>query len=243
MKREVTITANIAGEDLAAVSSDLSRAITRAGEPPRGATLAVRGQIPPFQDLIRGLATGLALAVVAIFLLLAAYFQSLRMPLVALSTAPAVLAGATLMLWGTGTTLNIQSFIGAIMSLGVAMANAILLLTFAEHRRVKHSAGESAAYAGARRLRPILMTTLAMTAGMAPMALGLGEGGDQAAPLGRAVVGGLLAATAATLFVLPAVFAVVMGRATPASASLDPTDPVSLHFTGDTSLAIDDEEE
>lgn len=244
MKREVAITANITGVDLASVARSVSRGIARAGEPPRGSTLAVRGQIPPFQDLVRGLMTGLALAVLAIFLLLAAYFQSLRLPLVAVSAAPAVLAGSTISLWLTGSTLNIQSFIGGIMALGVAMANAILLLTFAEHRRREiHSAGEAAIFAGVRRLRPILMTTLAMTAGMLPLALGIGEGGDEVAPLGRAVVGGLLAATFATLLILPAVFTLVMGRSVPTAVSLDPTDPASRHFVGTTTLTVEEDEE
>lgn len=243
MKREVAITANLTGTDLATASRALSAAMARAGEPPRGASLAIRGQIPPFEDLIRDLAAGLALAVVSIFLLLAAYFQSARLPLVAVSTAPAVLAGASLLLWLTGATLNLQSFIGGIMAMGVAMANAILLLTFAERRRRSHPADEAAVFAGARRLRAILMTTLAMTAGMLPMALGLGEGGDQAAPLGRAVVGGLLAATAATLFVLPAVFAMALPSAPTASASLDPTDPQSRHYVENAAIEIDDVEE
>jgi multidrug efflux pump subunit AcrB len=132
------------------------------------------------------------------------------------------------MLWLTRTTLNIQSFMGAIMAVGVAVSNAILLVTFAERSRLAGDSAHEAAVDGGRgRLRPILMTSLAMIAGMMPMALGLGEGGQQTAPLGRAVVGGLVVATLATLFVLPAIFALVQTRAHRRSASLDPDDPQS----------------
>jgi len=132
------------------------------------------------------------------------------------------------MLWLTGTTLNIQSFMGAIMAIGVAVANAILLVTFAERSRVEGREPWEAAIEGARsRLRPILMTSFAMLAEMLPMALGLGEGGEQTAPLGRAVIGGLLGATCATLVILPAIFATLQSRHARISASLDPDDPRS----------------
>ena len=147
-------------------------------------------------DMLGGLGLGLAMAILVIFLLLSANFQSLRLSLVTVSTAPAVIAGVVVMLYLTSTTLNIQSFIGAIMAVGVAMANAILLVTFAESRRRQGEAVLEAAIEGAgSRLRPILMTTCAMMAGMLPMALALGESGQQNAPLGRAVIGGLAAAT------------------------------------------------
>ena len=134
------------------------------------------------------------------------------------------------MLLATGTTLNLQSFMGSIMAVGVATANAILLVTFAERARVGGMNARDAGIEGARtRVRPILMTSCAMIAGMVPMALGLGEGGDQTAPLGRAVIGGLAAGTLTALFVLPAVFALVMGGAGRTSASLDPFDPASPH--------------
>jgi multidrug efflux pump subunit AcrB len=140
-------------------------------------------------------------------------------------------AGVVLALWLTGTTLNIQSFMGAIMAIGVAVANAILLVTFAERSRLAGLSAADAAVEGARsRLRPILMTSFAMLAGMLPMAVGFGEGGQQTAPLGRAVVGGLALATLATLLVLPAVFAAVRRSAGRKSASLDPYDPESAHF-------------
>jgi len=153
--------------------------------------------------------------------------------IVAVATTPAVIAGVTLALIFTRTTLNLQSFNGAIMAIGVAVANAILLVTFAERSRLAGASAIDAAGRAARdRLRPILMTSLAMIAGMLPMALGLGEGGEQSAPLGRAVVGGLAAATLATLFVLPSVFAIVQGGAGRASASLDPFDPESERYVG-----------
>jgi len=188
--------------------------------------VTVRGQVIPLAQMLDGLRTGLLMAVVVIFLLLAANFQSLKLSFLVVSTTPAVIAGVLLMLWVTGTTLNIQSFMGAIMAVGVAVANAILLVTFAERSRLAGASAGEAAVEGARsRLRPILMTSAAMIAGMVPMALGLGEGGRQTAPLGRAVVGGLMVATLATLLVLPAIFALVQARAHRRSASLDPTDP------------------
>jgi multidrug efflux pump subunit AcrB len=193
--------------------------------------IAVRGQVVPLQQMMDGLRTGLLVAVGVIFLLLAANFQSLKLSFVVVSTAPAVIAGVILMLWLTGTTLNIQSFMGAIMAIGVAVSNAILLVTFAERSRLAGASARDAAVEGARsRLRPILMTSLAMIAGMVPMALGLGEGGQQSAPLGRAVVGGLAVATVATLMVLPAMFVLVQARAHRRSASLDPDDPHSSSF-------------
>jgi multidrug efflux pump subunit AcrB len=232
MKRQVSVTANIAGADLGTVSRQVTAALERAGEPPRGASVEIRGQLPPMREMESGLTVGLGMAVVVVFLLLAANFQSLRLSLATVSTAPAVIAGVALMLFVTGTTLNIQSFIGSIMAIGVAMANAILLVTFAEQRRREGLSAREAAVDGAgSRLRAILMTSSAMIAGMTPMALALGEAGQQNAPLGRAVVGGLLAATFATLFVLPSVFALIQSRASAASASLDPADPQSAHYT------------
>jgi multidrug efflux pump subunit AcrB len=180
----------------------------------KGAKVEIRGQIPPMNDMTSG-SRGLIVSIIAVFLLLTANFQSVRLALVAVSSVPAVVAGTVLMLWVTGTTLNIQSFIGAIMAIGVAMANAILLVTFAEMRRKEGENKSVAAVHGAGgRLRAILMTTSAMIAGMLPMALAFGEAGAQNAPLGgRAVIGGLAAGTAATLFVLPAMFAILGRRA------------------------------
>jgi multidrug efflux pump subunit AcrB len=230
MRRQVTMTANIAGEDLGSVGRSVHAALARAGEPPKGAKVEVRGQIPPMEQMQNGLSIGLAMAVVVVFLLLSANFQSVRLSLAAISTAPAVVLGVVLLLLVTRTTLNIQSFIGAIMAIGVAMANAILLVTFAELRRREGVPARDAAVQGAGgRLRAILMTSCAMVAGMLPMALALGEAGQQNAPLGRAVIGGLVAATAATLFILPCVFAMIQARVTTRSPSLDPGDPHSAH--------------
>jgi multidrug efflux pump subunit AcrB len=228
------LTANISGSDLESAADHVRKAMARLdaqGKRPNSVTTELRGQIPPLRQIISGLAIGLLLAILVIFLLLTANFQSLRLALITVSTAPAVLAGVVLSLRMTQSTLNIESFIGAIMAIGVAMANAILLVTFAEQSRRELNDSRSAAVQGARRrLRPILMTSLAMGAGMVPMALGLGEEGAQTAPLGRAVIGGLVAATLATLLVLPAVFALVQRRAPNRSASLDPLDAESPQF-------------
>ncbi|KAF0170291.1 MAG: acriflavin resistance protein [Limisphaerales bacterium] len=231
--RVVSLTANIHGSDLGSVAKAIHAAIKEAGAPPPRTSVAVRGQIPPMEEMFAGLRNGLLLAIVVIFLLLAANFQSIRLSLVVISTVPAVIAGVALTLWLTHTTLNIQSFMGAIMAVGVAVANAILLVTFAERARVTGSAdATTASLEGATsRLRPILMTSFAMMAGMLPLALGTGEGGDQTAPLGRAVIGGLAAATLTTLFVLPSIFAVVMTGKHTRSASLDPDDEQSPQFT------------
>jgi multidrug efflux pump subunit AcrB len=232
MKRQVTLTANRAGVDLGTLSREISKAIERAGEPPKGAKIDIRGQVPPMNEMSSGLSVGLIVSILAVFLLLTANFQSIRLALVAVSTVPAVAAGVVLMLWITGTTLNIQSFIGAIMAIGVAMANAILLVTFAETRRREGERAVDAAVGGAGgRLRAILMTSCAMIAGMIPMALAFGEAGAQNAPLGRAVIGGLAAATLATLFVLPGVFALLQWRAAEKPPSLDPDDPESSHYS------------
>jgi multidrug efflux pump subunit AcrB len=240
MRRLLSMTANIEGEDLGRVAGHISRALAAAGEPPRGVKVDVRGQIVPMREMFgwlaggkvyEGLTLGLGLAVVAIFLLLTAYFQSVRLALISVAAVPAVVAGVALALLLTGTTLNIQSFMGAIMAIGVAVANAILLVTFAERSRLGGAASPAAAVEGAQsRLRPILMTACAMIAGMVPMAFAFGEGGEQTAPLGRAVIGGLAAATLATLVVLPSVFAIVQGRSSTQSVSLDPDDEESPHF-------------
>lgn len=231
MQRLVSVTANIEGSDLGTVAEQVTTAIAELGEPPTGVNVALRGQVTPMNQMLGGLESGLYIAIIVIFLLLAANFQSLRLALVVIASAPAVVAGVALVLWITGTTLNVQSFIGAIMAIGVAVANAILLVTFAERSRIGGMNAIDAAIDGAQsRLRPILMTSLAMMAGMLPMALGLGESGEQTAPLGRAVIGGLLGATLATLWVLPAIFALLRSRASTRSRSLDPHDPESGHY-------------
>lgn len=225
----VTIIGNLsgkgAGADLGSAAREVNAAIARAGEVPRGVTVNVRGQIPPMRQTQSGLQLGLLLAIAVIFLLLTANFQSLRVALVILSMIPAVVAGVAVALWITGTTLNVQSFMGAIMAIGVSVANAILLVTLAEQRRREGQESNAAAMvAASSRLRPILMTSFAMIAGMIPMALAIGEGGEQTAPLGRAVIGGLATSTVAVLLVLPLVFAMAQRRASRASASLHPED-------------------
>ncbi len=242
MKRELSLTANLSGIDLGLATRDVTASLQKVakeveqirqekiarGEKPATVTSELRGQIPPLRQMMSGLSVGLLLAVLVIFLLLSANFQSWRLALVTISTTPAVIVGVLVALWLTGSTINIQSFIGAIMGMGVAMANAILLVTFAErNRRTTGNAYAAAIESASSRLRAILMTSFAMTAGMLPMALAIGEAGPQTAPLGRAVIGGLGAATLATLLVLPAVFALVQGRASLRSASLDPADPAS----------------
>jgi multidrug efflux pump subunit AcrB len=224
----ITLTANVAGTDLGSASNDVFAAVARAGDPPTGVTVTVRGQVAPMQQTLDGLRSGLGLAVVAIFLLLAAYFQSIKIAVIVIGTIPAVIAGVALSLLITGSTLNVQSFMGAIMAIGVAVANAILLATFAEQFRQEGADADVAATRGATsRLRPILMTSFAMIAGMIPTAMGA----EQLAPLGRAVIGGLAASTVATLLVLPALFALVQRRATAASPSLDPDDVMSRHHS------------
>jgi multidrug efflux pump subunit AcrB len=232
MKRSLSVTANLVGLDLGRASVAVDRAIARAGEPPQGVKVDVRGQLVPMREILSGLAVGLGMSVVVILLLLTANFQSVRLAVVAVAAGPAVIAGVVLALWLTGTTVNIQSFMGTIMVLGVAVSNAILLVTFAERARLDDGLeARSAAVAGAKgRLRAILMTSGTMVVGMLPMASGLGEGGDQTAPLGRAVIGGLTLATLSTLFVLPCVFSMIQGRVGRESPSLDPDDPLSSHF-------------
>ena len=229
--RLVSITANLHGADLGTAMRAIRQAVADAGAAPEARTrLDYRGQVIPLEQLLGGFRSGLIIAVVVIFLMLMANFQSVRLAIAVVSTVPAVLAGVVLTLWLTDTTLNIQSAMGSIMAVGVAVANAILLVTFAEQARVASANPLAAAVEGGRsRLRPILMTSFAMIAGMLPLALGAGEGGDQTAPRGRAVVGGLALATFATLFVLPSFFAILTTRRV-RSPSLDPHDPLSSHY-------------
>jgi multidrug efflux pump subunit AcrB len=238
MQRMLTLSANISGEDLGHATARVQQAIRDAGKPPNRVNVTLRGQVKPMDEMFGGLSVGLLMAIGVILLLLTANFQSCRLSVIVLLTIPAVLAGVAIMLRLTGTTLNIQSFMGAIMATGVAVANAILLVTFAERSRAEGIEPWEAAIEGAAsRLRPILMTSCAMIAGMIPMAFGLSEGGEQTAPLGRAVIGGLIGATCATLIVLPAIFATLQSRHARISASLDPDDPNSPNFEPRQSLA------
>jgi multidrug efflux pump subunit AcrB len=226
--RMLTLSANTAGQDLGRVSKSIDAAIQRTGTPPRGTTVQVRGQIAPMHDTLGNLGTGLLFAVLAIFLLLAANYQSLSLAFVVLTTAPATVCGVILMLLITHTTLNIESYMGAIMAVGVGTANAILLVTFSDqHRREGASSLESGIQGVKERMRAILMTSIAMIAGMIPMALAA----QVTAPLAKAVIGGLLAATFVNLTVLPFVFSIVQQRAKTQSVSLDPDDPESRYAT------------
>jgi multidrug efflux pump subunit AcrB len=227
----LSVTANLNHKDLGTATDDVKKAIESLGKLPRGLSVETKGLSQTLTDTLDSLQTGLLVAIIVIFLMLAANFQSFKMSFVVLSTVPAVLFGSLMLVKLTGATLNLQSYMGMIMSVGVSISNAVLLITNAEELR-KHNgdALKSAREAAALRLRPILMTSLAMIVGMIPMASGLGEGGDQTSPLGRAVIGGLLASTFAALLILPLVFAWVQGNATTDSVSLDPEDKESKFY-------------
>ena len=184
------------------------------------------GQLPPMIAMFQALGIGLAVAVFVIFVLLTAYFQSPRMALISIGAVPGVLAGIATILYFTNTSLNIESFMGSIMSLGVSVSNSVLLVTFMnEHWKAGASSTEAAIVGAGERLRPILMTACAMTVGMVPMALALERGSQMQAPLGLAVIGGLVMSTFATLLVLPSIFAVVIGKKVARSPSIYPDDP------------------
>jgi multidrug efflux pump subunit AcrB len=227
----LSVTANINNRDLGTATTDVQKAIKELGKLPRGLTVEPRGLSTTLTDTLDSLQSGLLVAVIVIFLMLAANFQSFKMSFVILSTVPAVLFGSLLLVKLTGATLNLQSYMGMIMSVGVSISNAVLLITNAEELR-KHNgdALKSAREAVALRLRPVLMTSLAMVVGMIPMALGIGEGGDQTSPLGRAVIGGLFASTFAAVLILPLVFAWVQGNTSTDSVSLDPEDKESKFY-------------
>lgn len=227
----LSVTANLNEKDLGTALGDVKKVIKNLGEMPRGLTIEPRGLGQTLDDTLGSLQTGLMVAIIVIFLMLTANFQSFKVSLVVLSTVPAVILGSLLLVWGTGATLNLQSYMGMIMSVGVAISNSVLLITNAEELRMLNGdALKSAREAVALRLRPILMTSLAMIVGMIPMASGLGEGGDQTSPLGRAVIGGLLFSTFASLIILPLVFAWVQKGTTIQSVSLDPEDEESKFF-------------
>ena len=187
--------------------------------------------VPVLDETMNSLATGLLIAVIVIFLMLTANFQSFKVSLVILTTVPFVILGSLLLMKLTGSTLNLQSYMGIIMSVGVSIANAVLLISNAESLRLQNGdALSSAIQAASLRIRPIIMTTLAMIAGMLPMAIGHGEGGDQVAPLGRAVIGGLIASSFSVLLLLPLVFVWIQNKTSTQSSSLDPEDENSIHY-------------
>ncbi len=200
--------------DLGAVADDVQRIIDEArGELPKGSTIEMRGQVETMNGSFSGLAFGLILAVVLVYLLIVVNFQSWLDPFIIITALPGALAGIVWMLFLTHTTLSIPALTGAIMCIGIATANSILVVSFARAALAEHGdAVRSALEAGYTRFRPVLMTALAMMIGMVPMAIGLGEGGEQNAPLGRAVIGGLMVGTIATLFFVPVVFSIVYRR-------------------------------
>jgi multidrug efflux pump subunit AcrB len=187
---------------------------------PRGSFVTIRGQVDTMRSSYAGLLAGLAFSIVLVYLLIVVNFQSWIDPFIIITALPAALSGIVLFLFLTHTTLSVPALMGAIMCMGVATANSILVVSFARERLASHAdAIQAALEAGYTRFRPVLMTALAMIIGMIPMALGLGDGGEQNAPLGRAVIGGLLLATLATLTFVPAVFSLLHGRRAPASAA------------------------
>ncbi|MFY0255260.1 efflux RND transporter permease subunit [Chitinophaga sp. 30R24] len=227
----ITVTANLYNKDLGGASVDVKKAIANLGKLPRGLSAELIGLSSTLTDTLDSLQSGLLVAIVVIFLMLAANFQSFKVSAIVLATVPAVLLGSLTLLMLCHSTLNLQSYMGMIMSVGVSISNAVLLITNAEQIR-KHNGDAllSAREAAALRMRPILMTALAMVVGMIPMASGFGEAGDQSSPLGRAVVGGLIASTFAALFILPLTFAWGQQKTSTQSVSLDPRDEESIHY-------------
>jgi len=228
-QRFITLTANIHNKDLGTALKKVNGAIGSLGELPKGMKINVRGQAELLDQTMNELQTGLIVAIVVIFMLLAISFQSFRLSLVTLSIVPIVILGSFLLLFLTGQTLNIQSYMGIIMAVGVAVANAILFITNAQKYR-KQNDENAFLYGAVNRLRPILMTSFAMIAGMLPMALGIGRAGDQTAPLGIAVIGGLLFSAVSTLVFLPLVYSQASGKKQYQDLSFDPEDKNSRYF-------------
>ena len=225
-RRYITVSANIYKKDLGTATSAVKEVVKSVGEPPKGLIATIGGMSSLLIDTLNSLQSGLGFAILVIFLLLAANYQSFKVSFTVLSTIPAVILGSITALLITGSTLNLQSYMGMIMSVGVSVANAILIVTNAEILRLEYRDSTKAAITSASiRLRPILMTSFAMIAGMIPMASGMGEAGEQSAPLGRAVIGGLFASTLAALFILPMVFAWVQNKTTFEDPSLLPEIP------------------
>lgn len=230
-QRFITLTANIYKKDLGTAVADVNSAIKTLGELPQGVKVYLRGQSEMLDQTTTELATGLLLAIVVIGLMLTAYFQSFRLCLSVLSVLPGVLAGSILLIWITGNTINIQSFMGCIMAVGVAVSNSILIVSSAEaiHKQ-QEATGMVGIQAALNRFRPIVMTSAAMITGMIPMSLGLGESGQQTAPLGIAVIGGLLFSTIISLWLVPLVYDLLSGKKESKSVSLDPNDKNSFYY-------------
>jgi multidrug efflux pump subunit AcrB len=212
----INVYAAVDGRDLGGVSDEVAKRVKEIEDGkdlPRGTHMVIRGQVQTMKSSFTGLGFGLVGAIVLVYLLIVVNFQSWLDPFIIITALPGALAGICWMLLLTHTTLNVPSLTGAIMSVGVATSNSILMVSFArEQMNEGKNALEAALEAGFVRMRPVIMTALAMIIGMVPMAIGLGEGGEQNAPLGRAVIGGLLFATFATLFFVPCVFSIIHGR-------------------------------
>jgi len=237
-QRYISISANLEGADLGTASRLVEKAVADAGQSPKGVRLMTRGQTGTMNDMFRSLGIGLGIAVAVILVLLTAYFQAPRLALTSIAAVPGVISGVVLALVLTHTTLNIESFMGSIMCIGVSVSNSVMMVTFMNDRWLEGMAVREAAVKGAAgRLRPIIMTACAMTIGMLPMALALEEGSQMQAPLGRAVIGGLVFSTFSTLLVLPAVFSLMLGNRKPVSVSIDPDDPDGLTFDGGDKLS------
>jgi multidrug efflux pump subunit AcrB len=220
-RRFLTVNANIYKKDLGTVTTAVQKVIDDMGTPPAGLVAEVLGMSSLLTETLGSLQNGLLAAILVILLLLAANYQSFGLSISILSTVPAVILGSLAMLLATRSTLNLQSYMGIIMSVGVSVANAILIVTNAENLRFEYrDPFKAAAVAASVRLRPILMTSLAMIAGMVPMASGIGESGDQSAPLGRAVIGGLMASTIAALYIVPLVYGWVKQKSSYKTVSL-----------------------
>jgi multidrug efflux pump subunit AcrB len=200
--------------DLGFVAAQMNKIIKEASNKlPKGSKIALKGQVETMQRSFSGLLWGLLAAILLVYMLIVVNFQSMRDPLIIIMALPAALAGIVWMLFLTRTTVSVPALTGSIMCMGVATANSVLIISFAREQMAEGKDARSAALeAGFTRLRPVIMTALAMIIGMIPMALGLGESGEQNAPLGRAVIGGLVFATFATLFFVPAVFTLVHRR-------------------------------
>jgi multidrug efflux pump subunit AcrB len=218
IKRVIDIFGSVHGRDLGGAGKDIERIVDASrSRLPRGSQVVVQGQLATMKSSYLGLAEGLVVSIVLVYLLIVVNFQSWLDPFIIITALPAALTGIVLFLFFTHTTLSVPALMGAIMCMGVATANSILVVSFARERlNETHDALEAAIAAGFTRFRPVIMTALAMIIGMVPMAMGLGEGGEQNAPLGRAVIGGLMCATIATLFFVPAVFSLFHRSGNPA---------------------------
>ncbi len=235
MQRYLSVIANVEGEDLGRASQRIEQAVAAAGVPPRGVRVQIRGQIAPMEEMFKTLAVGMALAVAVILVMLTGYFQSFRMGLVSIGAVPGVVCGVVMILLVSDTTLNIESFMGSVMCIGVSVANSVMLTTFMGDYWQSGMTPLQAAVKGAKdRLRPVLMTAIAMILGTVPMALALEKGSEMTAPLGRAVIGGLVVSTFATMLVVPAFFVLLMSSAKNVSPSIDPDDPSSAQYDGQT---------